>query len=145
MPRTDEDKDQDDSTLIVTVPGGTETILLVEDEEMVRVLAKSILEHYGYKVIVASNGEEGLNICRDSKESIDLLITDVVMPQMGGRELSEQVLDIRPETKVLFMSGYANDAIVRHGVLADNLSFIQKPFLPDTLAAKTREVLDRSA
>jgi signal transduction histidine kinase/CheY-like chemotaxis protein len=127
------------------VPGGSETVLLVEDEDMVRKLSVEILEEFGYAVIAASNGEEGMRLCKEFDGRIELLITDVVMPQMSGRELAEQVALLRPETKVLYMSGYTDDAIVRHGILEDNVSFIQKPFSPDSFAFKAREVLDRAA
>jgi signal transduction histidine kinase/CheY-like chemotaxis protein len=125
------------------VPGGSETLLLVEDEDLVRKLSVEILEEFGYAVIAASNGEEGVRLCKEFDGRIQLLVTDVVMPQMSGRELAEQVALLRPETKVLYMSGYTDDAIVRHGILEDNVSFIQKPFSPDVLALKVREVLDR--
>jgi PAS domain S-box-containing protein len=125
-----------------SVPGGTETILLVEDEDLVRHLAVEILKEFGYAVITAANGEEGLRICQEFAGHIDLMITDVVMPQMSGRELAEHLSVLRPETRVLFMSGYTDDAIVRHGVLEEHMPFIQKPFLPDALALKAREMLD---
>jgi PAS domain S-box-containing protein len=124
------------------VRGGSETILLVEDEELVRNLAGEILEQYGYAVIAAANGEEGLRICKGFDGRIDLLITDVVMPQMSGRELAEHIAALRPDTRVLYMSGYTDDAIVGHGILEEHMSFIQKPFLPEALARKTRELLD---
>ncbi|HBB88277.1 MAG TPA: hypothetical protein DC047_11735 [Blastocatellia bacterium] len=125
-----------------SVPGGSETILLVEDEDLVRDLAVEILEEFGYVVITAANGEEGLRICKEFAGGIDLLISDVVMPRMSGRELAQHISVLRPETKVLFMSGYTDDAIVRHGILEEDMAFIQKPFLPDALARKAREVLD---
>jgi two-component system cell cycle sensor histidine kinase/response regulator CckA len=95
-------------------------------------------------VIIASNGQEGLQMSQDFDGRIDLLITDVVMPQMGGRELAEGISVLRPDTKVLFMSGYTDDAIVRHGILDDNTFFLQKPFTPNALALKAREALDQS-
>jgi len=124
------------------VPGGRETVLVVEDEEIVRALSSEILEKHGYKVLSAANGPEGLRLCREFSGRIDLLITDVVMPRMSGRELAEQLAITRPETRVLYMSGFTDDAIVRHGVLDDDVFFIQKPFSPDALAFKTRSVLD---
>jgi CheY-like chemotaxis protein len=143
LPRVDEVADGEelagDSR---SVPGGSETILLVEDEDLVRRLAVKILEEFGYTVITAANGEDGLRLCKEFKGPIDLLISDVVMPQMSGRKLAEHVSVLRPETKVLFMSGYTDDAIVRHGILEEDMAFIQKPFLPDALARKTRELLD---
>ena len=116
--------------------------MLVEDEDSVRELAKEILQEYGYDVLTASHGVEGLKLCRDFPDNIHLLITDVVMPQMSGRELAENVSAIRPETRVLYMSGFTDDAVVRHGVLADDMCFIQKPFSPDALALKVRQLLD---
>jgi PAS domain S-box-containing protein len=124
------------------VPRGSETILVVEDEDIVRALSTEILEKHGYRVLSAANGPEGLRLCREFSGRIDLLITDVVMPQMSGRELAERLALIRPETRVLYMSGFTDDAIVRHGVLDDDVFFIQKPFSPDALAFKTRSVLD---
>jgi PAS domain S-box-containing protein len=120
---------------------GSETVLLVEDEEMVRELAKEILQGSGYDVLVAANGEEAQRICHECPGKIDLMITDVVMPQMSGRELAERIGVFRSDTRVLYMSGYTDDAIVRHGVLDDNMFFLQKPFTPDGLTAKVREVL----
>lgn len=121
---------------------GNETILLVEDEEMVRELAREILHGSGYDIMVAANGEEAQRICHEYTRKIDLIITDVVMPQMSGRELAEKIGLFRPDTRVLYMSGYTDDAIVRHGVLDDNMFFLQKPFTPDALTAKVREVLE---
>jgi len=128
-----------------SVPGGSETILLVEDEDLLRSLAVQILEEFGYAVITAANGEEGLRICKEFEGRIDLVISDVVMPRMSGRELAEHIAVLRPETRVLFMSGYTDDAIVRHGILEEDMAFIQKPFLPEALARKARELLDMPA
>jgi CheY-like chemotaxis protein len=123
---------------------GTETILLAEDATSVRVAARQILERFGYTVIEAANGTEAL-IRAQNGVRIDLLLTDVVMPEMSGRELVDRFAKLRPHTKVLFMSGYTDDAIVRHGILEENMSYMQKPFLPDALALKAREVLDQPA
>lgn len=95
--------------------------------------------------LTAANGIEALRSCAEHVGHIELLITDVVMPQMGGRQLAERVAIARPETRVLYMSGYTDDAIVRHGILDDHVSFIQKPFSPDSLALKVREVLSQPA
>ena len=124
---------------------GHETILLVEDEDIVRDLAKEILEEYGYAVLTASNGKEGLKVSCEFTQRIDLILTDVVMPQMSGHELVENIRTTRPETRVLYMSGFTDDAVVRHGVSAHELCFIQKPFSPESLAIKVREVLDNHA
>jgi PAS domain S-box-containing protein len=124
------------------VRGGQETILLVEDEDIVRNLAYEVLQQYGYTVITAESGEEGLRVCREFAGKIDLVVTDVVMPRMSGREMAEQLATERPETRVLYMSGFTDDAIVRHGLLEEDIAFIQKPFTPESLATKIRELLD---
>jgi PAS domain S-box-containing protein len=123
-------------------PRGTETILLVEDEEMVRSLTRQILEECGYTVLEAQNGVEAISLCEKQDCQIDLLMTDVVMPQMGGRELAERFARVYPWMKILFTSGYTDDAVVRHGVINAETNFIQKPFTPDRLAHKVRKVLD---
>ncbi|HWN10413.1 MAG TPA: PAS domain S-box protein [Pyrinomonadaceae bacterium] len=123
------------------IPRGQGTILLVEDEELVRDLAAELLETTGYEVLTAANGIEALRKCTEYVGQIDLLITDVVMPQMGGRELAERLVELRPHTRVLYMSGYTDDAIVRHGVLDDQMSFIQKPFSLDLFALRVSELL----
>jgi len=120
---------------------GQETILLVEDEEIVRDLTSQILEMSGYQVLVAVNGEDACRVCREHTGDIHLMLTDVVMPQMSGRELAERVELMRPEILVLYMSGYTDDAIVRHGVLEKDMPFLQKPFTPDSLTLKVRNVL----
>ena len=124
------------------VVSGHETVLLVEDEPMVRALAREVLEQYGYTVICAADGQEGLDICKGFAGRIDLIITDVVMPRMSGRELAESVVNVSPEARILYMSGFTDDAIVRHGMLDEDFPFIQKPFSPEALAAKARELLD---
>jgi nitrogen-specific signal transduction histidine kinase/ActR/RegA family two-component response regulator len=126
------------------IPQGQGTILLVEDEELVRNLAGEILGMNGYRVLTAANGIEALRICTEHIGQIDLMVTDVVMPQMGGRELAERIGTVRPETKVLYMSGYTDDAIVRHGILDDSVLFIQKPFSFERLTRKVREALDQT-
>jgi hypothetical protein len=123
------------------VLNGTEIILLVEDEEMVRKLARQILATQGYQVLEATNGEAALRMCERNQEPIDLLLTDVIMPEMNGPELAERLHRLRPELRVLFMSGYTDDAIVHHGVLEEGVNFIQKPFAPDVLAKKVRQIL----
>lgn len=124
---------------------GTETILLTEDEEIVRNLVRQVLEMYGYRVLTADSGEEALSICESSKEQIHLLITDVIMPGMSGRELADQTAILYPEIKVLYMSGYTDSAIVHQGVLDEGANFIQKPFQTDALVRKIKEVLDAPA
>jgi two-component system, cell cycle sensor histidine kinase and response regulator CckA len=121
---------------------GTETILLVEDEETVRNLVRETLGTYGYKVLEAANGADGLLIYEQYAESIDLLLTDSVMPGMGGNDLAKALLKISPHLKVLFMSGYTDEIIINHGILDKTANFIQKPFTPRTLARSVREILD---
>jgi two-component system, cell cycle sensor histidine kinase and response regulator CckA len=121
---------------------GTETILLAEDDDMLRPLAKGLLEKLGYKVLEARNAEEALATARDRSGPIHLLVADVVMPGRSGRELARQLAETRPATKVLYVSGYTDDAIVHHGMLEPGLHFLQKPFTPAVLARKVREVLD---
>jgi len=121
---------------------GTETVLLVEDEDMVRKLTSELLKESGYIVLEANGGEQALNIFNEHKEIIDLLITDVVMPKISGKEVAEQLKKIHPETKVLFMSGYTDEAIVHHGIVDSHIAFIQKPFSENALTRKVRDVLD---
>jgi CheY-like chemotaxis protein len=125
--------------------GHGETILLVEDAQRVRAVVREILEMSGYTVLEARHGADALEVSNRHAGTIHLLVTDVVMPQMSGRELSQRLSTLRPELKVLYMSGYTDDAIVRHGVLASGIAFLSKPFTPDALALKVREVLDGAA
>ncbi|HWR51029.1 MAG TPA: ATP-binding protein [Bryobacteraceae bacterium] len=123
---------------------GTEQILLVEDEDGVRHLVREILEQRGYKVMEASSGEAALAILERDHQSFELLLTDVVMPKMSGRDLAEAAALLRPNLRVLFLSGYTDQVVMDHGV-AGTADFLQKPFTPETLAHKVREVLDRPA
>ena len=124
------------------VQRGTETILLVEDDDQLRQLTSSVLAHCGYKVLTANGTEEGLALCRENHRDIRLLVTDVIMPGMNGRQLAEQVKQISPSTRVLYVSGYTSNAIVHYGVLDPGLWFLPKPFSLSALIAKVREVLD---
>jgi CheY-like chemotaxis protein len=133
------------ATVRPLVPKGTETLLLVEDEDQVRRIVQAILEQQGYSVLTASNGAEALKLADRHGSKIQMLMTDVVMPHMSGRQLAEELTAIRPHLKVLYMSGYTDDAIVRHGLLDASLNFIQKPFDAASLARKVREVLDSIA
>jgi PAS domain S-box-containing protein len=123
---------------------GRETILLVEDEDDVRALAREVLERQGYSVLEASDGPRALRQFETGSDRIDLVLTDVVMPRMSGRELVDRVRALRPQTRVLYMSGYTEDAIVRHGVRDASTVLLGKPFAPGDLLAKVREVLDRA-
>jgi PAS domain S-box-containing protein len=131
----------------VALPEGaacTETILLAEDEEMVRNLARDSLKMHGYTVLEAANAGEALLICQQHKGPIHLLLTDVVMPRMSGKELAEQLVRWRPDTRVLYMSGYTDQAIVHHDILDRGIDFIGKPFTPDALVHKVVGVLQRN-
>lgn len=122
--------------------GGWETILLVEDEKTVRVLTKRMLERSGYRVLEARHGSDALHLCETQKEPIHLILTDVVMPEMGGRELVERLLKTHPEMRVLLMSGYSGDAVQRAGEIFENATFLQKPFSYEELTQKIRFTLD---
>jgi CheY-like chemotaxis protein len=123
---------------------GTETILLVEDQDEVRRVARSILVRFGYHVLEARNAGEALLTCEQHQRTIDLLLTDVVMPLLGGRQLADRLRKIRPDLKVLFMSGYTENTIVHHGILDSGVEYVQKPLLPDALGRRVREVIDGS-
>lgn len=127
------------------LPEGDETVLLVEDEIAVRDLVGDILRTHGYKVLVAEHCSHALEIGANFDGEIALMVTDVVMPQMSGRDLAERLSPIRPKMKILYMSGYTDSAIVHHGVLEDGTHFIQKPFAPQNFARKVRETLDLPA
>lgn len=124
---------------------GTETILLVEDQDEVRRVAQTILRRYGYHVIEARNAGEALLSCERHPRTIHLLLTDVVMPQLSGRELAARLLLVRPDMKVLYMSGYTENVIVHHGILDSGIAYLQKPIVPEMLARRVREVLDSRA
>jgi CheY-like chemotaxis protein len=124
------------------LPRGDETILMVEDHDDVRKLAAQILEGQGYRILEASCGDDGLAISKEWKGPIHMILTDVVMPRMSGRELVERCKESRQDFKVLYMSGYTDHTIVDHGVLEQGTNLIQKPFTVEGLSRKVREVLD---
>lgn len=121
---------------------GNETVLLAEDEDMVRSLCRQVLESCGYNVVEARNGIEALELFNDSNTKIDLLMTDIVMPKMGGKELAENLKKLSPDLPILFMSGYPDDAVVRHGIIDADMNYLQKPFTFNDLTNKIRSLLD---
>jgi signal transduction histidine kinase len=122
--------------------GGTESILLVEDDNILRGLLRDILRGSGYTVLAAGDGAEALRLLEQQRAPLDIIVTDVVMPDMGGRQLVEQLVGSFPRAKVLYLSGYTDDAVVRHGILHDQVPFLQKPFTSQALRRKVRDVLD---
>ena len=144
LPRTEEEADRPQKREDTdSFPGGSETVLLVEDDELVRDLANRLLKQLGYRVLEATNGEEALTVAKEHDgETIHLLLADIVMPQMGGKALADRLKIPRPNVKVLYTSGYADNAIVHHGVLDPGTHFLQKPFSLKMLSHKVREVLD---
>lgn len=124
------------------LPRGSETVLVVEDEAAVRDIVCRVLERQGYRVLPATDGATALDLLSRQADPVHLLVTDVVLPGVGGRILADQIVQLRPRCKVLFVSGYTDDAIVHHGVLFAGVQFLQKPFTPDVLAVKVRHVLD---
>ncbi len=142
LPRVDAEVDAPRSEVAVTTLRGTETVLVVEDEDQVRAIVTSLLRRQGYRVVAAQNAGEALLLCEQHEEPIDLLLTDVVMPKMSGPELARRLSATRPQMRVLCMSGYTDDSVVRHGVIDANMAYLQKPITPQSLAQKVREVLD---
>ncbi len=130
-------------TEIILPKGGQETILLAEDNEDVRVLLKKVLEENGYKVIDAVDGEEAINKFKENKDSIQLIIIDVIMPKKSGKEAIDEIRKIRPDVKVLFTSGYTSDIISKKGILEEGMDFISKPVTPHSILTKIRGILDK--
>jgi two-component system, cell cycle sensor histidine kinase and response regulator CckA len=144
LPRVDEPLEElGERVEVKEIPRGIETILVVEDEEEVRKLVVRILQRQGYTVLDAPDGDGALVICGERKDPIHLILTDIVMPGMSGRQLADRLGSFHPEMKVLYMSGYTDNAITHHGVLEKGMNYIQKPFTVDSLIRKVREVLDK--
>ena len=137
-----EDQALDVNVVSDNVARGMETILVVEDDPAVQDLVCQFLSHQGYRILRAQDSDDALRICREYKGPVHLMLTDVVMPKMGGRDLANQCTRLRPNLRVLFMSGYTGDAIAQRGVLEPGLHLIQKPFSPSSLACRIREILD---
>ena len=143
LPRVfDESEEPETSAAQIDEPRGTATILLVEDDELVSNITETILKTQGYNVLTASNGEDAISVCKEFPKKIDLLITDVIMPRMGGREVAERLKLLRQDLKILFISGYTENSIVQNDVLEENILFLEKPFSPNALVRKVREVLE---
>jgi CheY-like chemotaxis protein len=142
LPRVGEPAPEEGSAPTIPAAAGSETVLLVEDEESVRSLARRILERQGYTVLEARHGQEALRAAAEHAGTIDLAMTDVVMPEMSGSELAHRLEAMRPGVRVLYMSGYTDDEIIRRGVLGPGMAFLEKPFTANSLAKKVREVLD---
>jgi CheY-like chemotaxis protein len=144
MPQVDEILNPVQPEATAPLLQGSGTILLVEDEDSLRELIHRLLESMGYRVMEAANGADAIRIAGQCTDSIQLLITDVVMPGMSGRELAELLLAMRTQMKVLYVSGHTDDVIVHHAILKRGVAFLQKPFTRDALAKKIREVLGAS-
>jgi two-component system cell cycle sensor histidine kinase/response regulator CckA len=143
FPATDEVKRQPGETAeLPDVAGGTETLLVAEDEEQLRALVRRYLGTRGYTILEARDGREAIDVAQSHKGPIHLLVTDVVMPHMSGKELAKRLQQERPGLRVLFISGYSSEAIERHGELAPDSVFLQKPIQPVALARAVREILD---
>jgi two-component system, cell cycle sensor histidine kinase and response regulator CckA len=143
LPRVEPPARRDESLPGVEAPPrGSETVLLAEDEAEVRALTRSFLQQGGYQVLDAGNGEEVLRLALEYRKVVHLLVTDVVIPGLGGRQLAARLRALHPEVRVLYLSGHTDDAVLRHGVLQEQVQFLQKPFSPLALARKVREVLD---
>ena len=144
LPRTQLAVEDQKETVGKKIAKGNETVLLVEDEVSILHLGQAVLERFGYEVLAADTPGQALTLADQYEHPIDLLVTDVVMPEMNGKELMQRIEKLRPRIKVLFMSGYTGNVIVHQGILKDDVHFLQKPFTVQSLAAKVREVLDKA-
>jgi len=143
FPRVQEGLPLESADAPLPPPRGSELVLLVEDEDAVRSLVRGVLRSRGYTVLEAGNAAEAVRISNEFPGAIDILLTDVVMPEVSGRELADQLRQTRPNMRLLYMSGYTEDTIVLHGVMTSDVGFLQKPFTPERLLRKMRETLDR--
>ena len=143
FPRVEEGPSLESADVDPPPPRGSEIVLLVEDEDAVRSLVRGVLRSRGYTVLEAGNAAEAVRISHDFEGVIDILLTDVIMPEVSGRELADQLRGTRPDMRLLYMSGYTEDMIVHHGVMTSDVGFLQKPFTPELLLRKMRETLDR--
>jgi two-component system cell cycle sensor histidine kinase/response regulator CckA len=142
LPKAEGDARIEEKKIPVAELGGSETVLIVENDDLLRNLAQKALQQHGYRTLVAENGEDALGISKKYEGSIDLLITDVLMPKLSGKETADRLQPLYPQMKVIYMSGYTYNAIVHHGVLKPGLNFFEKPFTSEGLARKVRETLD---
>lgn len=140
-----ESREEEKSVVLLPPEKGTETVLLAEDDETVRRSTKEILEHWGYEVIEAENGEDAIKVFNENMDKIQILILDVIMPKMNGKEAYEEIKKIKPDIKALFMSGYTANIIHKKGILEEGINFISKPVSPNELLRKVREVLDQDS
>jgi CheY-like chemotaxis protein len=142
LPKSEETRSTSRNTPTRNRKIGSETILLVEDDDEVRSVATRILRRNGYRVLEAGNGADALRVCEEEDEPVDLIVTDIVMPEMNGPELAEKIREKQPDARILFTSGYTEDAVIRQSFLHPGEAFIEKPFTPASLAKKARELLD---
>jgi len=143
LPRVDAAPEAGAAVAAGDLPRGSETVLIVEDAAAVRAVMRHVLERQGYAVLEAASGAAALELAAGHAGPIHLLLTDVIMPGLSGRQVADRLAALRPDTRVLYASGYTDDAVVRHGVLESGIAYLQKPFTTESLARKVREVLDR--